>query len=250
MSELDSSRSKTADEIHDPGRKRSRARINPSTDEPADEWAEREQKRRLAWLEGPTEREKRDWARAEQRRLEVRHMFSAAAAPGPTDEEVDEWAEREQKRRSAWLKGPTEREKRDWARREQSRLQAKDPFGPPALEPTDEEIEDWAERERKRRRAWVDGPTDREKDDWERRECRRDPRSPDRDVAWTNWPERWDMEETSEEFWRRSELAAKGAFLWLMDWPFSAWDRLVDAGRESEERCYGPRRPRRVKYND
>jgi hypothetical protein len=247
MSDLDSTKSNTAD--HDLGRRKVRAREVSSTDEPVERWAEREHKRRRAWLEGPTEWEKREWARQEHRRLEVRHMFSGPTAPGPTDEEVEEWAEREHKRRNAWLKGPTEQEKRDWARREQMRLEAKDQFGPPALEPTDEEVEDWADRERKRRRAWVDGPTEREKDDWERREC-----GPERGYsyrsAWTNRPERWDMEEAAADFWRRVELASKGSFSLLMDWPFQAWERLMDAGREAEERHYGPTRPRRIRFND
>ena len=123
------------------------------------------------------------------------------------------------------------------------------------LTPDEQEIEDWARRERKRREDWVSGPTEAEKLLWIRRRratrmirAMRGGDLPPYDPGSGFPPPRMRSTATARRSSREAELAAKGFWYMMFNWPARAWEDMVRAGSAWEEDMYSARRPARIPY--
>jgi hypothetical protein len=102
-----------------------------------------------------------------------------------------------------------------------------------ALGPSKAEIDEWVERQKQKRQAWLAGPSEEDKRAWVRAERRK------------RLCDELDDDELSCRV-REEHLARTGLLSFLVATPSERWSRLIQAGRDFEERrrLYRSRRAR------
>jgi hypothetical protein len=96
--------------------------------------------------------------------------------------------------------------------------------------PGPEEVDAWAARERRRRQEWVSGPSERDRLMWARRERMRR-------LGHGMFAEGRSRDESRFRACRSGrelQVAAQGAAVELLSFPFRLFDLLVESGRQSE----------------